>query len=132
MTPPASPATPDRDPDVPDVVEARIARVLSAGAVLAVALLGIGLVLMAAQGADPMAPTFPLFDPAVLIGDLLALRPQGFLWAGILVVIATPIVRLAGEALAFGRRGEGGLALVAVGALVVVGASVVLALAVEG
>lgn len=127
-----STATIARDPDIPDVVEARIARVLSAGAVLAVALLVVGLVLMAAQGVDPQAVAFPLFDPAALIGDLLALRPQGFLWAGILVVIATPIVRLAGEALAFGRRGEGGLALVAVGVLVVVAASVVLALAVEG
>ncbi len=131
MTTPSS-ATGARDPDIPDVVEARIARVLSAGAVLAVALLVVGLVLMAAQGVDPQAATFPLFDPAALIGDLLALRPQGFLWAGILVVIATPIVRLAGEALAFGRRGEGGLALVAVGVLVVVAASVVLALAVQG
>lgn len=115
-----------------ELVEGRLASLLSAGALVAVALLVVGLVLMLAAGISPDAATFPVFDPAVVVADLLALRPQGFLWAGILVVIATPVVRVVGEAIGFAATGQRWLAAVAGGILLVIVASVVTALLVGG
>ena len=113
-------------------VEAAIARTLQAGAVIAVVLLVIGVALMLAGGISPDSATFPVFDPAQLVGDVVALRAEGFLWAGIVIVILTPIVRLVGETVGFAIGGERGLAAVALGVLAVVAASVAIALLVEG
>lgn len=121
MTLPTPPAGPDR-------IEVRIARVLSAGAVVAVALLLAGIVLMAVRGVAPDVPDYPPFDPGSIIGDMLALRPAGFLWAGIVVVIVTPIIRVVGELVGFSLRRERGLALTAAAILIVVGTSVAAAL----
>lgn len=128
--PPSVPRAAER-PGI-DAVEDRIARMLSVGAIVAVALLVLGVVLMLAAGIDPESVDFPVFDPGALVGDLLALRLEGFLWAGILVVISTPILRVIGEAIGFALVGERWLALVATGILVVIAASVVIALAAEG
>ena len=114
-----------------DRVELFIARVLAIGAVLAVGLLVIGIVLMLGAGISPDAEAFPVFDPALVVGDLLALRPAGFLWAGIVVVIATPVVRVAGELLGFSLRRDRRMALVAAGVLAIIAVSVVTALVAE-
>ena len=119
--------TPVRPDDAVDPIESAIARVLGVAALVAVGLLGAGVVLMILGGIDPTAATFPPFDLAQLIPDILALRPEGFLWAGVVVVIATPIVRVIGELIGFSLRREHGLALVAGGILVVVALSVFLA-----
>jgi uncharacterized membrane protein len=118
-------------PEAVDRVEAAIARTLSAGAILAVGLLLVGIVLMLVEGISPDAATFPVFDPTLVVSDLLGLRPAGFLWAGILVVIATPIVRVVGELLAYGLRRDRTMTLVAAATLLVIVVSVVTALAAE-
>lgn len=113
-------------------VEAVIARLLLGGAVVGVALLAVGVVLMAVNGISPESPTFPPFEPATLLADMVALRPEGFLWAGIVILIATPIARVMGELVTFAMRGDRIMAGVAVAILGVVALSVVAALIVEG
>jgi uncharacterized membrane protein len=115
--------------DPADRIEITIARVLGSGALVAVILLAVGVGLMVALGVDPEAMTFPALDPARLLGDILALRPDGFLWAGLLVVIATPVARVIGELGGFVMRGDRAMALVAAGILVVIGLSVAAAMA---
>lgn len=116
----------------PDPIEVRIARVLSVGALLAVVLLLAGIVLMVVRGVAPDAPDYPPFDPGSIVPDMLALRPSGFLWAGIVVVIVTPVIRVIGELVGFALRRERGLALVAAAILLVVGSSVLAALVAGG
>ena len=115
-----------------DRIEERIARGLSIGAVVAVTLLVIGLVLMVATGVTPDAAAYPSFEPSRLIGDVLALRPEGFLWAGILVVIATPVLRVVAELIGFAARRDREMALTAAAILVVIAVSVLTALATDG
>ena len=111
------------------VVDRRVARLLSVGAVVAVALLVIGVLLLLAAGISPDAAGYPAWDPATVVTDLVALRPQGFLWAGILVVIATPIIRVIGEAIGSSVARDPWMTGVAVAILLVIVASVVIAAA---
>lgn len=113
-------------------VEARIAGLLLAGAVLGIGLVAIGVLLMAMNGIDPLAETFPAFDVSRVVADMLALRPEGFLWAGIVIVIATPIARVVGELVTFAVRRDGIMTGVALAILAVVAVSVIAALALEG
>lgn len=115
-----------------DRLEARIARVLSTGALVAVALLAVGIILMLVEGISPDAAAYPTFDPGTIVADLLSLEPAGFLWAGLVVVVATPIVRVVGEIIAFSIRRDRAMTLVAAGTLAVIVVSVVTALAAEG
>jgi uncharacterized membrane protein len=107
-------------------LELRIARLLVLGTYLGVALLAIGIVLMLAAGVDPMTTPPPSFDPSSIVGDITALRPTGFLWAGVLVLMALPVTRVAIAALAFARGGDRRMAAIAVAVLIVLAASVVL------
>jgi uncharacterized membrane protein len=113
-------------------VEGVIARLLIAGTIVGVGLLAIGVVLMAVHGISPEAATFPPFDASTVPGDLAALRPEGFLWAGIVILIATPIARVIGELVTFSVRGDRVMAGVALAILGVVALSVVAALVLEG
>jgi uncharacterized membrane protein len=112
-------------------VEHVIARLLLGGTVAGIVLLAIGVALMALNGISPVAETFPAFDPRTLLADLAALTPEGFLWAGIVVLIATPIARVAGELVTYTVRGDRILALVALAILGVIALSVLAALFVE-
>ena len=112
-------------------LEIGVARLLWVGTLVGVALLLVGIGLMARAGVDPTAGGYIPFDPARIVGDLTSLRPDGFLWAGIVVLIATPVVRVAGGLLAFTVRGDGRMALVALAILGVIGLSVALAMATE-
>jgi uncharacterized membrane protein len=118
-------------PDDTDVVELAIARLLLAGTLAGMSLLAAGVTLMAINGLEPNAEAFPAFDPSAIVGDLLALRPEGFLWAGILVIVATPIARVTGELIAFARRRDRLMTAIAAGILVVVILSVLVAVAAE-
>jgi len=113
-------------------VERVIARLLLVGTVAGIVLLAIGVALMAINGISPVAATFPAFDPLTLLADLAAFRPEGFLWAGIVILIATPIARVVGELVTYTVRGDRALALVALAILGVIGLSVLAALLVEG
>ena len=108
--------------------ERRLGRLLIAVTYVAVALLSIGTALLLLAGISPLAGG-PPFDPAELVPDLLALQPAGFLWLGILAVIATPLSRVLGAAVGFFRRGEPIMAAISVAILGVIGISIVAALA---
>lgn len=113
-------------------LEETIARLLMVGTVAGIALLAIGVALMAVNGISPDAGTFPAFEPGTVVADLVALRPEGFLWAGVVILVATPIARVIGELVTYLVRGDRVLALVALGILGVIGLSVVAALALGG
>ncbi len=122
----------DVAPQATGSVELAIGRLLFAGTVFGVALLLVGVVLMALAGIDPTRSVSPQFDAARIAPDLLAARPEGFLWAGIAVLIATPVARVIGELVAFAIRRDRAMALVAVAILGIIGLSVVLAIGTEG
>lgn len=106
--------------------EARIGRFLIAATYVSVVLLVVGVVDLLAAGVSPLAGG-PDVDLALVPGWLLGLEPVGFLWAGLLTVMATPIVRVALAAVAFAWAGDRQMVLVALGILVVVLAGVMVA-----
>jgi uncharacterized membrane protein len=87
-------------------VEAVIVRQLTFGSRLAAALLVVGSVLLVMEGTSPLAGDWPQLDPGRLAADILALRPAGFLWLGLLVTLVTPLVRVGIAIVGFGRAGE--------------------------
>ena len=106
--------------------ERRLGRLLIAVTYVAVVLLTIGVVLMLLAGISPLA-VGPPFDASQIIPDLRALEPAGFLWLGLLVVIATPLSRVAGAAIGFARRGEPLMAAISVAILAVIAISIIAA-----
>ena len=114
-----------------DDLDRTIARLLTAGTYVSVGLLTIGVALMAVAGLSPLAGG-PAFDGYRLAGDLAGLRPEGFLWLGLIAAIATPSLRVAASLLGYLRRGERLMAIVALLILGVIALSVLLATAPEG
>jgi uncharacterized membrane protein len=109
-----------------DDLDRTIARLLTAGTYLSVALLTIGVALMAAAGLSPFTGG-PPFDPTRLGADLVGLRPEGFLWVGLVAAIATPSARVGASFLGYLRSGERAMAVVALLILGVIALSVLLA-----
>jgi uncharacterized membrane protein len=107
-------------------LERSIARLLSGGTYLAIALLVIGFGLMLANGISPL-DTAPPFDVRQIPADILALRPTGFLWLGLIVVIATPSSRVVASLIGYARAGERPMVIVATAILVVIAISVIIA-----
>ena len=103
----------------PGTLEVALAHVLQLGTYASVALVGIGSLLLLAGGGSPVAGG-PALVPEQIIPDVLALRPAGFLWLGIVGVLSTPALRVVRALIGFWRRGERGMALVALLVLVVV------------
>jgi uncharacterized membrane protein len=106
--------------------ERRLGRLLIGVTWVAVVLLAIGTTLLLIAGISPLAGG-PPFDPSQLVPDLLALEPAGFLWLGILVVIATPLSRVAGAAVGFIKRGEPLMAVISLAILGVIAISILAA-----
>jgi uncharacterized membrane protein len=71
----------------------------------------------------------PPFDTGTLLADVARLAPAGFLWLGLLAVIATPVSRVVGAAIGFVRAGEWLMALVAAAILVIIALGIASALA---
>jgi uncharacterized membrane protein len=117
-------------PDPSASLEHTIARLLTIGTYLSIALLVIGLGLRLATGSGPSAG--PAFDLTRLVTDLLGLKPEGFLWLGLVVVVATPAARVVASLVGYLRRGEPRMAIVAALILLVIAASVALAVGLEG
>lgn len=107
-------------------LERAVSRLLTVGMVMAISLLAIGLVLMVGRGIGPLAGG-PRFDSRRLVDDLAGLRPAGFLWLGLLVVVGTPAMRVAAALAGYLRMGERTMALVSGLILLVIGMSVGLA-----
>jgi len=59
-----------------DAIDLTVARLLTVGTYLSVALLAGGVLLMAAVGRSPLDAPAHDFDPGALFGDLLAGRPD--------------------------------------------------------
>ncbi len=122
---------PSGSPEPAAGLEQTIARLLTIGTYLSIGLLSIGFLLMLRQGVGPLSGG-PAFDPAALVGDLLGLRPAGFLWLGMIVMIATPAARVATSLIGFARTGERPMVVVAALILAVIAISVALANGLEG
>ena len=93
-------------------LELALAHVLQLGTYLSIGLVALGSILLVAEGGSPTAGGPPL-SIAGVIADLAALRPAGFLWLGIVGVLATPGLRVVRAMLGFLRREERRMATVA-------------------
>ena len=106
-----------------DPIERTVNVVLTAGIVVTVALLVAGLVLTIARGQGLPTRIVPLADLPALLAEL---DPAAYLSLGIVVLIATPFVRVAGTIVAFARERDRRYVLVTAVVLVVMCASVLL------
>lgn len=86
-------------------LERSIGRLLTVATYVAVTLIAIGAGLAVAAGISPLSGG-PRFDPAGLPAQLAHLQPEGFLWLGLLAVIAAPIGRVIAAGVAFARIGD--------------------------
>lgn len=111
-------------PGAPRPLEARVSLVLKVGTYAAVGLVAIGVALMTLDGRSPL-DVAPALDPGRLPGDIAALRPSGFLWLGVLLVLATPSARVLVALVGYLRRSEREMALVALLILIVIALGVV-------
>ena len=115
-----------RRPGVQDL-DLAIARLLALGTYLSVGLLAVGVVLMAASGISPLDGNAPAFELGRIPADVVALRPVGFLWLGLIAAIATPLVRVMASLVGYVRGGERRMAFIAAAIIVVISIAVVLA-----
>lgn len=119
--------------DAAFAIEATISRLLVAGTYLAIALVLVGVVGMLLGGVDPLARgERPAFDLGGIPAAIVALRPEGFLWLGLVAVLALPVGRVIVAGVGFLAARDRRLALVSLAVLLVITASVVAALGLEG
>ena len=97
--------------------------ILLCGIAVSVALMVAGLVLGVARGAGPPRGVVPL---AEIPRALAALRPAAYLSLGLIVLIGTPFVRVAGSLVVFVRERDGRYVLVTAIVLLVMCLGVVL------
>lgn len=107
-----------------------IGRLLIALTYVAVGILVIGVAGMIASGISPLDPP-PVVDLPTIVDEATRLGPAGILWLGLIVVILTPIVRVAAAAFSFARGREWRMVLIAIAILIVIGTGVVTALITE-
>jgi hypothetical protein len=114
--------------DRPDPVVDAVGAVLSRGTWLIIGLVGLGTIMMLAAGRPLLEFPGPPFDPLELIVDLFSLRPEGFLWLGLLLTVALPTARTLVAFWGFLRQGDRRASLVAGGVLGLLALSVLVAL----
>ena len=119
------------DVAVADPLERAIARVLTIGPYVSVAVLVVGTAMMLASGVQPLSGG-PRFDLGQVGDDLVHLRATGFLWLGLVAVVATPASRVVASLVGYLHDGERLMAVVAVLILAVIALSVGLAIGLEG
>jgi len=107
-------------------LEQAVARLLTVGTYAAVALLAVGVVGLLASGRSPLGGG-PSLDMGRLATDLVGLRPEGFLWLGLLAVIATPAARVTLSLVGYLRRREPGMAMVSALILAIITLSIIVA-----
>jgi uncharacterized membrane protein len=113
-------------------IESLAARLLTWGTRIALGFVFVGVMGMFLAGTDPIHAAPPAYALAAIPGQVLALTPEGFLWAGLTLVVALPIGRVVVSGAGFLAAGDRRLALVSVLVLLVIGASVVAALGLQG
>lgn len=104
-------------------VERLIGRLLTVITYVSVGLLVIGVLLLLAGGTSPTSGG-PGFDPGRFEPDVLSLRPAGFLWLGLVAVIAAPVSRVAVALVSYVRARDWLMAGVSTAILVVIGIAV--------
>jgi uncharacterized membrane protein len=109
-------------------LEVRVGRWLGAATVVAVALLAVGSVALLAAGHSPLDAA-PALDAGRLVTDITTLQPAGLLWLGLIVVVATPVSRVAAALGGYAGRGERAMAAISVGILAVIAAGVIAGIA---
>lgn len=116
-------------PEPPNVrdLEATVGRVLMVATYLGVALIALGAILMVVQGVSPLDRA-PSLAPADVFAGFVALRPEGPLAVGLVVLIASPTLRVVSSFIGYLEARERRMALVSLAILGVIVASVVLAL----
>jgi uncharacterized membrane protein len=110
--------------------DSTVGRLMIAMTYVAVALLAVGVVLMIANGISPLVGG-PAFDVGVIVEEVRAGVPTGFIWLGLVVVIATPIVRVAVSSVGFAREGQWRMVAVGLGILAIILVGIVSSIAVE-
>ncbi len=114
-------------------LETIAARLLTWGTRVALLFVLAGVIGMATSGIDPMAAgAFPPYSLTAIPGQLAALRPEGFIWAGLTVLVSLPLGRVIVSGAGFLAAHDRRLALVSVLVLLVICASVVAAISLEG
>ncbi|MBI3749874.1 MAG: DUF1634 domain-containing protein [Chloroflexi bacterium] len=103
--------------------ERLIGRLLTGITYVSVGLLVIGVLLLMATGTSPTSGG-PRFDPGRLLPDVLSLRPAGFLWLGLVAVIAAPVSRVTVALLSYVRARDWLMAGVSTAILVVIAIAV--------
>lgn len=106
-----------------DPLERTVQRVLQAGLAVSFALMAAGLVLAAARDERLAAHVVP---PGELASGIASLDSAAFVSLGLMVLIATPFVRVAGSLVAFARLRDRRYALVTAAVLLVMGVSVLI------
>ena len=101
-----------------------IGRLLILLTYVSVALLVVGVLLMLRDGISPLDGA-PPFDPATIPADIVALKPTGFLWLGLLAVIVTPILRVIVAGVGYALDREWRMVLVAIAILAVIAVGVI-------
>jgi uncharacterized membrane protein len=109
--------------------ERSIGRLLIIATYLAVGLLAVGGVLMIGSGIDPRSGG-PNLDLATLGAQVTSLQPAGFLWLGLLAVIAAPLGRVIIAAIAYARDGDRLMVGVSIAILLVIAVGIVSAISV--
>ena len=110
--------------------ERTIGRLLIAITYVSVGLLAVGFGLMIANGISPLDQGPPL-DLATLGAQLVALDPAGFLWLGLLAVIAAPVGRVIVAAVSYGRDADWTMVAISIAILGVIVLGVATAVAVK-
>lgn len=105
-------------------LDVRLGRILTVGTLVGVLALATGVVLMMASGISPLEGSFAPLDLAELLPGLIALEPTAWLWLGLIVVIATPLLRVVAAMAGFSARGESAMVGVSAAILVVVAVGV--------
>lgn len=86
-------------------LESQIARLLTVGTYASITCVALGVVALLAAGTSPF-DTAPGLDLGRLGGDIVGLRPEGFLWLGILGLVATPAARVVAALVGYLSSGE--------------------------
>lgn len=118
----------DRDAPRDRVVD-RISDLLGAGTLAVVASVALGSALVVLAGRTPVAEHGPALDLGRIPADLVALRPDGWLWLGLLLTVTLPVARVVLALAGFARSGERRLVGVSAATLAVLAVSVAVALA---
>ncbi len=108
-------------------------RLLAWGTRLALLFILVGVVGMAVKGIDPLGGrSFPPYSLVAIPGQIARLQPEGFIWAGMTLLVALPVGRVTVSGAGFLAAHDRRLALVSVLVLLVIVSSVIAALGLQG